>query len=82
MNPRRSGSRIGVAERGDGGLLTPRRITVAVVTVLALIFVFENTGRTRIRLLIPEVTLPLWVALLGMGFIGWLCGALSLRRKR
>ncbi|MFJ1812644.1 MULTISPECIES: DUF1049 domain-containing protein [unclassified Streptomyces] len=57
------------------GALTPGRIAVLVLAVLALIFIFENTRPTKIRLLIPEVTVPLWTALLAMGIIGALCGA-------
>ncbi|MET9903981.1 DUF1049 domain-containing protein [Streptomyces sp. NPDC006446] len=64
------------------GLLTPARVTVALLAVLALIFVFENTRNTRIRLLVPEVTMPLWMALLATGLIGALCGAYAMRRRR
>ncbi|SEQ11906.1 Protein of unknown function [Streptomyces sp. yr375] len=68
------------AERGGrhgsrNPALTPGRIAVLVLAVLALIFVFQNTRATKIRLLIPEVTVPLWTALLAMGIIGALCGA-------
>ncbi|MPY43031.1 hypothetical protein FNH04_24925 [Streptomyces phyllanthi] len=61
--------------------MTPGRISVAVLVVLTLVFIFENTRDTRIRLLIPEVTMPLWTALLGMGVIGALCGAYFVRRR-
>ncbi|MGW3812670.1 DUF1049 domain-containing protein [Streptomyces sp. NPDC005046] len=64
------------------GLLTPARVTVALLAVLALIFVFENTRSTKIRLLVPEVTMPLWMALLATGLIGALCGAYAMRRRR
>lgn len=62
-----------------GSLMTPGRITVAVLAVLALIFIFENTREVKIRLLIPEVTMPLWMALLGCFIIGALAG-MYLRR--
>lgn len=52
------------------------------LTVLALVFIFENTRSTEIRLLIPEVTMPLWLALLGTGVIGALCGAYFMKRRR
>jgi uncharacterized integral membrane protein len=61
--------------------LTPGRITLLVVAALTLIFIFGNTRRTKIRLLIPEVTMPLWLALFFTGVIGVLCG-LYLRRRR
>lgn len=67
---------------GGGGVMTPGRIAVFVVAVLTLVFIFENTRHTKIRLLIPEVTMPLWVALLGTGLIGALCGAYFMRRRK
>ncbi|WP_314220165.1 LapA family protein [Streptomyces zaehneri] len=63
---------------GSGGrneALTPGRIVVLALAVLTLIFIFQNTRPTKIRLLIPEVTVPLWTALLAMLVIGVLCGA-------
>lgn len=60
--------------RGLRDRLTPGRIAVLVLGVLALVFIFENTRDVRIRLLIPEVTMPLWLALLIPYVVGWLCG--------
>jgi uncharacterized integral membrane protein len=65
----------------SGGLLIPGRVSVATLALLALIFVFENTRRTKIRLFIPEVTMLLWMALLGTGVIGGLCGAYAVKRR-
>ncbi|WNI18615.1 DUF1049 domain-containing protein [Actinacidiphila sp. ITFR-21] len=56
-------------------LVTAGRIAVLVLTALALIFIFENTRRIRIRLVIPEVTMRLWAALLITFVVGLLCGA-------
>ncbi|WP_328421366.1 LapA family protein [Streptomyces sp. NBC_00443] len=67
---------------GVRGAMTPARVAVLVLVVLALIFIFENTGETEIRLLIPLVTMPLWVALLAVGIIGALFGAYFMRRRR
>ncbi|MFK0124664.1 DUF1049 domain-containing protein [Streptomyces nigra] len=67
---------------GLGGSLTPRRIAALLLVALALVFIFENTDDTEIRLLVPVVTMPLWVALLGMGVIGALIGALLVARRR
>jgi uncharacterized integral membrane protein len=61
--------------------MTPRMIAALVLAALLLVFVFENTQHTRIRLLVPLVTMPLWLALLGMGVIGALCGALAMSRR-
>ncbi len=83
MSPKTSESR-GSAGGGTGGargLLTPTRVAVGALALLALIFIFENTRATRIRLLIPEVTMPLWMALLGTALIGGLCGAYFMRRR-
>lgn len=67
---------------GGGGVMTPGRIAVLAIAVLTVVFIFENTHHTKIRLLIPEVTMPLWVALLGTGLIGALCGAYFIRRRK
>ncbi|MDX6361867.1 DUF1049 domain-containing protein [Streptomyces sp. NPDC058274] len=80
MSPKTSESS-GGGGSGHGGALTTGRVSVVALAVLALIFVFENTRSTRIRLLIPEVTMPLWMALLGTGLIGGLCGAYLVRRR-
>ncbi|MFE6778222.1 DUF1049 domain-containing protein [Streptomyces sp. NPDC057702] len=70
---------------GGGGraqeFLTPGRIAVGVIGVLGLIFIFENTREVKIRLLIPEVTMPLWAALAAVALIGGLCGAYLFRRR-
>ncbi|MDH6515474.1 putative integral membrane protein [Streptomyces sp. SAI-208] len=78
MSPKTSES--GTAT-GTKGAATPARLAVLLLAVLALIFVFENTRATRIRLLAPEVTVPLWTALLATGLIGALCGAYAMRRR-
>ncbi|MFC8124958.1 DUF1049 domain-containing protein [Streptomyces sp. NPDC057302] len=67
---------------GGRGALTPGRIAVAALAVLTLVFIFENTRSTKIRLLIPEVTVPLWMALFGTAVIGALCGAYYMRRRK
>ena len=64
------------------GIWTPARITVAVLNVLLLVFIFENTRTTEIRLFIPEVTMPLWLALLGTGVVGAILGAYAMNRRR
>ncbi|MEU2508631.1 lipopolysaccharide assembly protein LapA domain-containing protein [Streptomyces sp. NPDC007863] len=67
--------------RGDRfGALTPGRIGMAVVAVLLLVFIFENTGDVKIRLLVPEVTMPLYLALLATALLGAACGWYAARR--
>jgi uncharacterized integral membrane protein len=80
MSPKTSESGGKTGSRGRA--LTPARITVLVLAVLALIFIFENTRAIKVRLLIPEVTMPLWMVLLGTGVIGALCGAYFMKRRR
>ncbi|MFE7270504.1 DUF1049 domain-containing protein [Streptomyces sp. NPDC057623] len=77
-----SGRKAGETRSGWRGSLTPKGIAVLVLLVLALIFIFENTRETEIRLLIPLVTMPLWAALLAMGIIGGLVGAYFMGRRR
>ncbi|MFI2437012.1 DUF1049 domain-containing protein [Streptomyces sp. NPDC018693] len=67
---------------GARAAMTPARIAVLVLAVLALVFIFENTAKTKIRILVPEVTMPLWAALLATALIGALCGAFFARRRR
>ncbi|EHM24294.1 hypothetical protein SPW_7388 [Streptomyces sp. W007] len=54
---------------------------VAVVVVLVIVFICVNTDDVTIRVLIPEVTMPLWSALLAMFLIGLGCGGYLFRRK-
>ncbi|MFD4139836.1 MULTISPECIES: lipopolysaccharide assembly protein LapA domain-containing protein [unclassified Streptomyces] len=61
--------------------LTPARIAVIVLTALAIVFIFENTDQVEIRILVPLVTMPLYLALLAMFVIGALCGGLFFRRR-
>ncbi|MCN9242660.1 LapA family protein [Streptomyces sp. RY43-2] len=71
----------GEARQGRLPWVTPRRIAGLALAALVLAFVFENTQHTRIRLLVATVTMPLWLALLGTGVIGALCGALVMSRR-
>ncbi|WTI18406.1 LapA family protein [Streptomyces sp. NBC_00820] len=57
------------------------RTSVLALAAFVLVFVSENTGATRIRLLGSEVTMPLWTALLGTGAIGAVCGVWFMKRK-
>ncbi|WP_049574278.1 LapA family protein [Streptomyces sp. SBT349] len=60
---------------------TPTRIVIAVAAVVTVLFIIGNTRRTKVRLLVPEVTMPLWLALLFTLVIGALCGMYLDRRK-
>lgn len=63
------------------GLFTPGRIAVAVLVVLVIVFICVNTNKVTIRVLIPEVTMPLWFALLAMFVAGGVCGGYLFRRR-
>ncbi|MFF6773274.1 DUF1049 domain-containing protein [Streptomyces sp. NPDC012637] len=65
-----------------GGVLTPGRIAIAVVAVLLLVFIFENTHQVRIRLLVPEVSMPLYLALLVTALLSAGCGYYAAARRR
>ncbi|HEX2298710.1 MAG TPA: DUF1049 domain-containing protein [Pseudonocardiaceae bacterium] len=67
---------------GSRSRLTPRLITALVLTVLALIFVFQNNQMTSIRVLIPVVIMPLWAALAGMLIVGAAIGYAMNWRQR
>ncbi|MFE5910804.1 DUF1049 domain-containing protein [Streptomyces wedmorensis] len=64
------------------GAFTPGRIAMTAVAVLTLVFIFENTREVKIRLLIPEVTMPLYVALLATALLGAACGYYAAARRR
>ncbi|WLQ39505.1 LapA family protein [Streptomyces laculatispora] len=63
------------------GPFTPARIAVIVIAVLSVVFIAENTGDVTVRLLIPLVTIPLYVALIVMFVAGMACGAYFFRRR-
>jgi uncharacterized integral membrane protein len=67
---------------GRGGVVIGwRQVVGLIIAIVALVFVFENRAATQIRVLVPVVTMPLWLALLISLVLGFLVGlALSGRR--
>ncbi|MDP9953371.1 MULTISPECIES: LapA family protein [Streptomyces] len=63
------------------GWITPGRVVVALLVVLVAVFICVNTNKVTIRVLIPEVTMPLWLALLAVFVIGLLCGGYLFHRR-
>ncbi|MEV2193061.1 hypothetical protein AB0I02_19035 [Streptomyces phaeochromogenes] len=59
-----------------------RLVPFVLISAIALVFIFENRQSVEIRLLIPEVTMPLWGALLIAWGLGMLACAFTLRRRR
>ena len=62
--------------------LVRRSLSIAFIAIVALIFIFENTTETTVRLLIPVVTMPLWGALLIAWVLGLLISLFGLRRRQ
>jgi len=52
-----------------------------VLAVLVVVFVFENTARTKIRFIVPEAEAALWVALFIAVLLGAVLGALFTRHR-
>jgi len=61
--------------------VSARFVTGAILVVLLIVFTFENRSRTDIRFILPVVTAPLWVALLGSALLGAVAGALLTRHR-
>jgi uncharacterized integral membrane protein len=61
--------------------VSPRQIAGAVLLVLVLVFIFENTKKVNVRLIGPEVHAPLFVALLIAALLGAL-GTLLIQWRR
>ncbi|MFD3308140.1 hypothetical protein [Streptomyces sp. NPDC058656] len=51
------------------------------ISAIALVFIFQNREDVEIRLLVPQVTMPLWGALLIAWGLGMLACAFTLRRR-
>ncbi|WAU81923.1 hypothetical protein O1Q96_20315 [Streptomyces sp. Qhu-G9] len=51
------------------------------ISAIALVFIFENRSSVKIRLLVPEVTMPLWGALLIAWGLGMLACLFTVRRR-
>ncbi|MFJ4716674.1 LapA family protein [Streptomyces sp. NPDC088785] len=79
MSPKDSAS--SASSRGSGAF-TPARIGILVLFVLLLVFIFENTRQVKIRLIIPEVSMPLYLVMLITAVIGGICGGYFVARRR
>ncbi|TXS39223.1 LapA family protein [Streptomyces sp. OR43] len=63
------------------GAFTPARILVIIIAVLSIVFIAENTEEVEVRLIVPLVTMPLYVWLIVMFLAGMACGAYVFRRR-
>jgi len=62
--------------------LTAKQFAGLVLVALCVVFSVENTRRTKIRFLVPDLTAPLWLALLVPLVLGFAAGALFVHRRR
>ncbi|WP_318212698.1 MULTISPECIES: lipopolysaccharide assembly protein LapA domain-containing protein [unclassified Streptomyces] len=74
MSPKEASRTAGGGRSRFTEALTPGRIGMAALAVVTLVLIFQNTGQVKIRLLIPEVSMPLYLALLATALIGAACG--------
>lgn len=61
--------------------LSGRAVTLIVVAVVAVVFIVENYKTVKIRLIVPEVRMPLFVALALVFLAGGITGYLIQRRR-
>jgi uncharacterized integral membrane protein len=62
--------------------VTPKRVAGLVIVALAVVFVVQNTRRTRVRFIVPIVTTWVWLALVVALVLGFALGALVFRRRK
>lgn len=62
--------------------VSARAVTGLVLGALAVVLAVENRALVEIRLLVPQVTMPLWTALAGMLVVGIVVGLLISRPRR
>ncbi|WP_395365389.1 lipopolysaccharide assembly protein LapA domain-containing protein [Streptomyces sp. YH02] len=82
MSPTETSRTAGGGRSRFADALTPGRIGMAALAVVTLVFIFQNTREVKIRLLIPEVSMPLYLALLATALIGAACGYYVAARRR
>jgi uncharacterized integral membrane protein len=62
--------------------LSAKQVAGLVLVGVSVVFAAENTRRTKIRFVVPDVTTPLWLALLVPLVLGFAAGALFVHRRR
>lgn len=67
--------------KSDGIRLTSKQITGIIIGILALIFVFSNTGEVTLSFLFLQITTPGWVMLLILLAAGFATGFLVARGR-
>ena len=69
-------------ESSDRSGVSPRLIAAVAIVALLVVFIIQNTRKTRIRFLIPNIDAPLWVALFVSMLLGGAVGALIARNRK
>lgn len=69
------------AAKSGGINLSSKQITGIIIGILALIFVFSNTGEVTLSFLFLEITTPGWVMLLLLLAAGFVAGFLVARGR-
>ncbi|WP_431970002.1 lipopolysaccharide assembly protein LapA domain-containing protein [Nocardia sp. bgisy134] len=62
--------------------VSPTQWVALVLTVLAVLFVFDNRAKVTIEFLLISVESPMWLILLVMFVVGWITGVLMTRKRR
>ncbi|MFG2835603.1 DUF1049 domain-containing protein [Streptomyces zaomyceticus] len=82
MSPNETSRTAGGGRSRLAEAFTPSRIGMVVLAVVTLVLIFGNTRGVRIRLLMPEVSMPLCTALLATALLGAACGHDAAARGR
>ncbi|MGV9823766.1 LapA family protein [Nocardia xishanensis] len=61
--------------------VSPTQWVALLLTVLAVLFVFDNRGKVTIEFLLISVQSPMWLILLVMFILGWITGVLTMRKR-
>jgi uncharacterized integral membrane protein len=66
---------------GERRRISADTVVAIILLVLGIVFVAENTRRTKIRFIVPEVRVQVWVALVVSLAVGVIIGWLFERRR-
>ncbi|MGH4033619.1 LapA family protein [Actinomycetota bacterium Odt1-20B] len=80
MSPKNAGT--SASSAGRGSAWTPSRILTVALAALALVFIFTNLGRVKVRLIFVDVSTPLFLALAAVFAIGVLVGGYWMRTRK
>ncbi|WP_116997471.1 LapA family protein [Desertimonas flava] len=69
---------------GGGLTITPKMVIIAVLAVLAVVFVFQNTDSAKLKVIFFTITMPRWIAFVILLVIGAIIGYVGrgVRAKR